>query len=195
MRHLKAYESYTEDDLQGLLGDLESIGQVKKTRFELSIEFPLATDWSHPSWWHKTSFIFAEAEVVDSGNPQKMVSSAFEKIKAGEFTQSDSESTWSRLTDLQEIENKKIQDILSPDSIIKIANSSIGLHTLVEDIKFKVLDEIVSWWEEIHEPMISKMSPNELSSFSSTAFRSSPNSLRSEIFKYIFADIKNNPIS
>jgi hypothetical protein len=203
MRHLKAYESYTEDDLQGLLGDLESIGQVKKTRFELSIEFPLATDASHPSWWRKTSFIFAATEVVDSGNLQKMASSAFKKIKAGEFIQRDSESTRSRLTDLQEIENKKIQDILSPDSIIKIANSSkfkstdesSNLIGLVGHIKTLVLDEIVSWWEEIHEPMISKMSPNELSSFSSTPFRSSPNFLRSEIFRYIFTDIKNKPIS
>ena len=33
MRHIKIYEEYSDDDLKGLIGDLESIGHKHKLEF------------------------------------------------------------------------------------------------------------------------------------------------------------------
>lgn len=108
MKQIKTFEQYNDSDLENLINDLDSIGQIKKIRAEITIGFPEFTRGtsltSHPSWWQTNYSDFVVAEFMATENDYDTL---LNEIKKGNFTQNFNQRTTEEIK--KALEGKKIQ--------------------------------------------------------------------------------------
>lgn len=186
MKHVKVYEEYTEKDIENLLTDLSSVGQVDRVKVVCLMKTIIPQSLKHPSLWTNVTQSFAIAEFPDRGSDESNKKTALEKIKKGEFDQHLDSYLSAYIASLMGPESVKV---FSKDVIQNLAVNSPDLDSLVQKVKEMAVDRIIAKWEEIHWKSISSMPYEEIQKFYETEWRSSPKKLRETIGENIESSI------
>jgi len=186
MNHLKIYEDYSDEEIEGLLGDLASVGQAKKVKVACRVEGSTPQQFSHPSWWTEYLEVFAITVFPDRGSENSNKEFALQKIRKGEFDQTlDTENPR-----ISKKAGPEVPAIVSKENIQKIASRVPTLYALLQEVKKEVVESIIKSWEEIHNKSLSSMSDSELQEFHKTEWRSSPKKVKETIDKSLDAGIR-----
>ena len=186
MKHLKIYEDYSDEEIEGLLGDLASVGQAKKVKVACRVEGSTPQQFSHPSWWTEYLEVFAITVFPDRGSENSNKEFALQKIRKGEFDQTlDTENPR-----ISKKAGPEVPAIVSKENIQKIASRVPTLYALLQEVKKEVVESIIKSWEEIHSKSLSSMSDSELQEFYKEEWRSSPKKVKETIDKSLDAGIR-----
>jgi len=186
MKHLKIYEDYSDEEIEGLLVDLASVGQAKKVKVACRVEGSTPQQFSHPSWWTEYLEVFAITVFPDRGSENANKEFALQKIRKGEFDQTlDTENPR-----ISKKAGPEVPVIVSKENIQKIASRVPTLYALLQEVKKEVVESIIKSWEEIHNKSLSSMSDSELQEFYKTEWRSSPKKVKETIDKSLDAGIR-----
>jgi hypothetical protein len=186
MRHIKLYEDYTDKELDDLLGDLASVGQVKEVRVVCLVEGKTPQHSTHPSWWTEYLEVFAITVFPDRGSENSNKEFALQKIRRGEFEQNldtDDPSVFRNA-------GPEVPEIVDEENIKRIASEVPTLHELLQEVKKKIVQVLIKKWEDVHGNLLDTMSDSELQEFYKTEWRSSPKKLRETIDKSLRAEIR-----
>ena len=186
MRHIKLYEDYTDKELDDLLGDLASVGQVKEVRVVCLVEGSTPQQSTHPSWWTEFMEVFAITVFPDRGSENSNKEFALQKIRRGEFEQTldtDHPSVFRNA-------GPEVPEIVDEENIKRIASEVPTLDALLQKVKKEIVEAIIKKWEEIHKKSLSSMGDSELQKFYSAEWRSSPKKVRETIDKSLKAEIR-----
>lgn len=186
MKYLKLYEDYTDRELDDLLGDLASVGQVKEVKVVCLVEGSTPQQRTHPSWWSEYMEIFAITVFPDRGSENANKEFALQKIRRGEFDQS-LETDDPRVS---KNAGPEVPEIVSKENIQKIASAVPTLHALLQEVKKEIVQVLIKKWENIHSKLLDTMSDSELREFYNTEWRSSPKKVKETIDKSLKAEIK-----
>ena len=186
MRHIKLYEDYSDEELDDLLGDLASVGQVKEVKVSCWVDGCVPQQLTHPSWWTAYMEVFAITVFPDRGSENANKEFALQKIRRGEFEQ--------RLdTDDPRVSKDagpEVLKIVSKENVQKIASGVPTLYALLQEVKKEIVQVLIEKWEKIHSKLLGTMSDFELQEFYDTKWRSTPKNLRETIDKSLKAEIR-----
>ena len=186
MRHIKLYEDYSDEELDDLLGDLASVGQVKEVKVSCWVDGCVPQQLTHPSWWTAYMEVFAITVFPDRGSENANKEFALQKIRRGEFEQ--------RLdTDDPRVSKDagpEVLKIVSKENVQKIASGVPTLYALLQEVKKELVEVIIKKWEDLHSKLLGTMSDFELQEFYDTKWRSTPKNLRETIDKSLKAEIR-----
>lgn len=184
MKHLVIFETYSTKDLDDLMGDLDSIGQVKKVVVDCTVITCFPEKKSHPTWWDIFPQTFASVEIADRGEDWQNYKVALEMIQEGKFSQ---------MVEYPGISGLDItKNVLSKNSIQQIANQTQSLEFFSSKVRDKVLDVIASEWGTMIETEVSKLSPEDFDEFFQ-GWRESPRRVKEEIGQLVSQEITINP--
>jgi hypothetical protein len=190
MRHIKIYEDYTDKEIDDLLGDLASVGQVKEVRVSCWVDGCVPQQLTHPSWWTGYMEVFAIAVFPDRGSENSNREFALQKIRRGEFEQ--------RLdTDDPRVSKNadpEVLEIVSKENVQKTAAVVPTLYALLQEIKKEIVQVLIEKWEEIHKKLLDTMNDSELQEFYNTEWRSSPKKVKETIDESLKAEIRVKPV-
>jgi len=186
MKHIKIYEDYSDEEIEGLLGDLASVGQAKKVKVVCLVEGSTPGYLTHPSWWTGYMEVFAIMIFPDMGSGNSNKEFALKKIRKGEFEQA------LETGDPRVFKNAgpEVPEIVSKENIQKIASRVPTLYALLQEVKGEIVEALIKKWEEVHKKPLSVMSDSELQEFYKTGWRSSPKKLKECIDKSLNAEIR-----
>jgi hypothetical protein len=186
MRHIKLYEDYTDKELDDLLGDLASVGQVKEVRVSCWVDGGVPQQLTHPSWWTGYMEVFAITVFPDRGSENSNKEFALQKIRRGEFEQNlDTDDPR-----VSKNAGPEVLEIVSKENVQKIASGVPTLYALLQEVKKEIVQVLIEKWEKIHSKLLGTMSDLELQEFYDTKWRSSPKKLRETIDKSLRAEIR-----
>ena len=186
MKHLKLYEDYTDKELDDLLGDLASVGQVKEVRVVCLVEGSVPQQLAHPSWWTEYMEVFAITVFPDRGSENANKEFALQKIRRGDFDQA-LETSDPRVS---KNAGPEVPEIVSKENIQEIASRVPTLYALLQEVKKEIVQVLIEKWESIHTKLLDKMSDDELQEFYDSKWRSTPKNLRETIDKNLKAEIR-----
>lgn len=186
MRHIKLYEDYTDKELDDLLGDLASVGQVKEVRVSCWVDGGVPQQLTHPSWWTGYMEVFAITVFPDRGSENANKEFALQKIRRGDFDQ----VLETRDPLVAKNAGPEVPEIVSRENIQKIASGVPTLHELLQEVKKKIVQVLIKKWEDVHGNLLDTMSDSELQEFYDTEWRSTPKKLRETIDKSLKAEIR-----
>ena len=186
MRHIKLYEDYTDKELDDLLGDLASVGQVKEIRVVCLVEGSAPQKSTHPSWWTEYLEVFAITVFPDRGSENANKEFALQRIRRGEFDQA-LETDDPRVS---KNAGPEVLKIVSKENVQKIASGVPTLYALLQEVKKEIVQVLIEKWEKIHSKLLGTMSDFELQEFYDTKWRSTPKKLRETIDKSLKAEIR-----
>jgi hypothetical protein len=190
MRHIKLYEDYTDKEIDDLLGDLASVGQVKEVRVSCWVDGCVPQQLTHPSWWTGYMEVFAITVFPDRGSENSNKEFALQKIRRGEFEQ--------RLdTDDPRVSKNadpEVLEIVSKENVQKTAAVVPTLYALLQEIKKEIVQVLIEKWEKIHKKLLDTMNDSELQEFYNTEWRSSPKKVKETIDESLKAEIRVKPV-
>ena len=177
MKYITLFEDYSDEDLRGIMSDLEGVGLGSKVIVKFGEKIPIPQEVTHPSWWAEPWGKFAIVEIYTPEKGPKAEQLAFEKIQKGDFTQ-----------DLSELDSNayknRISNILkffSPESIQKEAQESRDVEEFKTRIHEKSGQILFNEWESIVEKYLEGKSEAEVKEFFDPIWKSTPKSAKTEI--------------
>ena len=179
MKHLKIYETYSDEEIDSLLSDLEGVGQVKSVRISCLIKNLVPQQLTNPSWWSEYLEVFAIVNFADRGTEEANKRFALEKIKKGEFEQN-----------LESLSPDKAE-VMEKENIRKIALASSTLDDFLSRVADQFVGVIFRLWEDLVGKYLETKSPKEVEEFFSIAYwRSTPKKAWDEIYKTMAPEIR-----
>jgi hypothetical protein len=179
MKHITLFEDYSDEDLEGLISDLDGVGLIDKTIVSFEEKIPIPQEVTHPSWWAEPWGKFAIVEVFAPEKSPKTEQMAFEKIKKGDFTQDLSE--WDSDSYRGRIPN--ILKFFSPESIQKEAQESRDVEEFKTRIHEKTGQILFNEWEILVDKHLQGKSEADAKEFFDTPWKSTPKSTKLGITK------------
>ena len=179
MKHITLFEDYSDEDLTGLISDLDGVGLIDKTIVSFEGKIPIPQQVAHPSWWSEPWGKFAIVEVFAPEKSPKTEQMAFEKIKKGDFTQDLSELN----SDSYRGRIPNILKFFSPESIQKEAQESRDVEEFKTRIHEKSGQILFNEWEILVDDHLNGRSEAEVKDFFDTPWKSTPKSTKLGIAK------------
>jgi hypothetical protein len=179
MKHIKLFEDYSDEDLAGLISDLDGVGLIDKTIVSFEGKIPIPHQSAHPSWWPEPYGKFAIVEVSSPEKSPNVEQMAFEKIKKGDFTQDLSELN----SDAYREGIPSILKFFSSESIQKKAQESRNVEEFKTRIHEKTGQILFNEWEILVDDHLNGRSEAEVKEFFDTPWKSTPKSAKLAITK------------
>jgi hypothetical protein len=179
MKHIKLFEDYSDEDLAGLISDLDGVGLIDKTIVSFEGKIPIPHQSAHPSWWPEPCGKFAIVEVSSPEKNPNVEQMAFEKIKNGDFTQDLSELN----SDAYREGIHSILKFFSSESIQKKAQESRNVEEFKTRIHEKTGQILFNEWEILVDDHLNGRSEAEVKEFFDTPWKSTPKSAKLAITK------------
>jgi hypothetical protein len=177
MKHIKLFEDYSDEDLAGLMSDLDGVGLMNKVIVSFGEKIPIPQEVTHPSWWAEPWGKFAIVEIYTPEKGPKAEQLAFEKIKKGDFTQDLSKLD----TDAYKNRISNILKFFSSERIQKEAQESRDVVEFKTRIHEKSGQILFNEWEGIVEKYLEGKSEDYAKEFFNTLWKSTPKSAKQEI--------------
>ena len=192
MKHIKLFETFSDQDLEDLMSDLGGVGLQDKVIVRFGEKIPIPQEITHPSWWKEPWAKFAIVEVYGSEETPKNEVLAFEKIRKGEFKQDLIELNVSWNRDL--IPN--ILKFFTPENVKKEALESKDVEEFKTRIHEKASQILFNEWETLVEKHLEGKSGADKAEFFDSAWKSSPKAAKEEIFTFtkikVFQRVETN---